>query len=42
MEEDELYNMTVDEVAKRIDRSPTWVRIGLQQKRLPFRHSSTK
>lgn len=29
-------NMTIKEVANRINRSPTWVGLALQQQRVPF------
>lgn len=35
-------NMTIKEVADRMKRSEQWVRVGLQQKRLPFRNCCRK
>lgn len=43
MEENEINeNMTIKEVADRMARSEQWVRLGLQQKSLPFRKCSAK
>lgn len=35
-------NMTIEEAALRLGRSEQWIRLGLQQKRLPFRKCCRK